>query len=273
MPTIIVATDCSAAATNAAHYAAHLAETIQADLLLMAVVTYNWVSSEIPTPGLYDIEIQNTRTQLEELKSTLHTLTGQALTITTSVTIGAVVDEIKNLAEVHKPFAIVMGITGAGRAERTLFGSNTYNALHHLFFPVIVVPPTATYQPIRHIGLATDLMDVAQTIDTAEIKDLVTRFGTTLQVLHVTHPDGITSGLALPGAKNLQEALRPVHPEFHYQRAGNITDGVLQFIHDQNIQLLLTIPKHRGLFQSIFHQSASGNIAAHITIPMMTVHK
>lgn len=273
MPTIIVPTDFSAPATNAAHYAAHLAETLQADLLLMTVVTYNWVSTEIPTPGLYDIEIQTTRTQLEELKADLQTLTGHQISITTSVTIGAVVDEIKNLAEVHKPYAIVMGITGAGNAERALFGSNTYTALHQLLFPVVVVPAAATYQPIKHIGLATDLMDVTQTIDTAQIKDLVTRFGATLQVLHVTRPDGITSGLALPGAKNLQEALRPIHPEFYYQHADNITDGVTQFINTQHIQLLLTVPKHRGFFQSIFHRSAANNIATHINIPMMTVHK
>ena len=273
MPTIIVTTDFSAAATNAAHYAADIAATLQADIVLVSVVTFNWVTTEVPVPALYDAELEAVRTQIEELKTHLLARTGHQLNITTSVTIGEVVDEIKNLAEVHKPFAIVMGITGADGSERTLFGSNAFSAMHNILFPVIIVPATATYQPIKHIGLATDLMDITQTVDTTEIKDLVTRFGATLQILHVTYPDGITSGLALPGAKNLQEALRPIHPEFYYQRAINITEGVLEFINTQNIQLLLTVPKHRGFFQSIFHRSASGNIAAHINIPMMTVHK
>jgi nucleotide-binding universal stress UspA family protein len=273
MPTIIVPTDFSAAATNAANYAADLAATLQADLLLLTVVPITWVNTEIPTPDIYQVQQEAANTNITELKNKLLYRTHNRLNITTAVTTGDVVDEIKNLAEPLKPLAIVMGITGAGTASRTLFGSNTFGALHNLLFPIIVVPPTATYHHIKNIGLATDLTDVTNTIDTQQIKHLVSAFSATLHLLHVTGPDGVTSGLALPEAKNLQEALRPLHPQFHYQRADNLTRGVLEFIKDQHIHLLLTVPKHRGFFQSLFHHSAANNIAAHINIPMMTVHK
>src|SRR6218665_670176 len=86
MKTIIVPTDFSATASDAAHYAAGLALHLQATLKLVHVLPMPVVISDIPIP--YDnegISISEAKRSMEELKLQLQQKTNDKIAITTIV--------------------------------------------------------------------------------------------------------------------------------------------------------------------------------------------
>ena len=175
MKTILVASDFSPAAFNAVNYAADMALSIHAKLLLLTVVQTPVGYSELPIVVSLEDMLRSTERDMKHLKEELMLKTGNKLTIETEVGMGAFYSELKDVCERVKPYAVVMGSQGKTAAEHILFGTHAVHAMKNLAWPLITVPPGTKFSAVKKIGLASDLTEVVKTTPIEEIKMLVDR--------------------------------------------------------------------------------------------------
>ena len=275
MKTIIVPTDFSPIATNAMNFAADMAVNINASLMLLHVYQVPVSMTDVPVVMVSSEELRkNTEAKIQELKNAITQTTSGKIKIYTDVRMGDVSDEIKDVCKHINPFAVIMGTRGASGIERILFGSNTLTAIRHLTWPVIVVPPGKEYGTgIKKIGFACDFEKVVETTPIQFIKNMVKEFGAELHVLNVDYGSKHFKPTTPEESLMLHTLLEDLNPNYHFINHADIEDGINEFVEENNIDLLITIPKKHKLLDSLFKQSSTKQLVTQSHVPVMCVHE
>ena len=272
MKTIIVATDFSPAAQNAAHYAAQMALGIDANLMLLHVYEIPIAYMEVPVMTTEDEMQKNAEDRLTNLKEELATATGFKLTIEIEAVIGIFFTELKAICEKVNPYTVVMGSQGTTTAERLLFGSHTVHAMKHLDWPLISVPPQVKFNAIKKIGLACAFDKVMDSTPVDEIKTLVTDFDAELHVLNTGKQREFNPNIVFESGV-LQEMLAELKPIYHFTSNYNIDEGIMDFSERNQLDLLLVLPKRHGLIDRLVHKSHTKELVLHSHVPVMALHQ
>ena len=271
MKTILVATDFSPAATNAANYAAEMARVIDANLLLLHVYQIPVGYLEVPIPvSLEDLRMGAER-QITELKEQLSKKTGNKLYITTEVRVGSFFGELKKVCESAAPYTVVMGSQGTTAAEHLFFGSNTVHAMKHLAWPLITVPDGLIFSSIKKIGVACDFEQVADTIPVDEIKMLIHDFKAELHILNTGSKKEFKPEL-ISESRLFQEMLGALKPNYDFITNSNTDLGIMDFAEKNHIDLLIVFPKRHNLFDKLMHRSHTKRLVLHSYVPVMALH-
>lgn len=271
MKTILVATDFSPAATNAARYAADMAMAINAKLWLINIYQIPVVYMEAPVIVNDDEMMKEAEKKMKLFKDELEWHVSGKIEIETEVTTGVFFEELKHFCEKINPYTVVMGSQGTTKTERLLFGGHTVNAMKHLNWPLITVPPEASFKAVKKIGLACDFNKVVDTTPIEEIKKLVTDFNAELHVLNtgkekVFDPDVIyESGL-------MQEMLMDLKPNYHFITHQDVDTGIMEFSEKNQIDLLVVLPKRHSLIEQLIHRSHTKQLVLHSHVPVMALH-
>jgi len=276
MRTIVVPTDFSPISLNAVSYAAEIARSVNADLSLLHICLLPiTVYGEVP----YPVEnmssfMSDAEEKILQVKNDLEKKTGGKVKIDTEVRMAATVSgELANFCKSKQPYAVVMGTQGGSAVERVFFGSNTLNAVRHLAWPVIVVPPEAKFANIKKIGLACDLKNVDESIPFSQIRSLVNEFHAELFILHI-NPDaekGYTAEKTIE-SRSLQNQLDDLHPVYRFIDYEDIENGLEEFAASNKLDLLVTIPKRHNIIEKLFHKSHSKKLVLHTNVPVMAMH-
>jgi nucleotide-binding universal stress UspA family protein len=272
MKTILVATDFSSSARNAARYAADMAFAINADILLLHVYQTTVYYSESSIAMSEEDSRRDAEISINELKEQLFLQTCGQRNIETEVRPGTFYEELKVVCDRINPYAVVMGSQGTTAPERFFFGSHTVHAMKHLMWPLISVPPEAIFSPVKKICLACDFSKVVETIPDNEIKSLVNEFNAELYIINtgkkqVYNPDIVFEyGL-------LQEMLKPLRPHYQFIPGGNIDEAIINFAEKNHIDLLVVIPKQHDLLDKLIHKSHTRQLALHSHVPVLALHE
>ncbi|MEI8074754.1 MAG: universal stress protein, partial [Bacteroidota bacterium] len=189
MKTILVPTDFSNTARNAAKYALALADQIKADRLVLYNAFQAPVSVDpmVPTVQLLDMDLMKKSSEegLHQFKEELKSEPFGAIEIDTFSEYNVLTGGINDLAKAVAADFIVMGITGGGAVTETLIGSNAVSVSLHSTIPVIIVPPEASFKKINSVLLACDFKQVLENTPVKPLKQLLENTGAALHVLHV----------------------------------------------------------------------------------------
>ena len=271
MKKILVASDFSSAASNAADYAADMALAIDADILLLNVYHIPVSYSEIPAViNPVDLQ-QDAEKNISDLKDRLIRKTTGKLNITTEVRSGLFSEELKAVCERINPYAVVMGSQGTTAAERLLLGSHTVHAMKHLVWPLLTVPPKVKFSSIKKIGLACDFDKVVDTTPVDEIKTLVNDFHAELHILNTGKKEVFKPELVFESGL-LQEMLVALKPEYHFITDENTDEGIMDFAEKNHIDLLVVLPKRHSLLEKLLLKSHSKQLVLHSHVPVMALH-
>jgi nucleotide-binding universal stress UspA family protein len=271
MKTIVVATDFSKTALNATNYAADMALSIQADLLLLYIHQIPVVYIEVPITASENEMINDAKKSLSQLQVQLINKTNGKLNIKTEIGAGVFFKELETVCEKIKPYAVVMGSQGTTAAERVFYGGHTIYAMNHLKWPLITVPPGSGFSQIKKICLACDFDEVIESTPIDEIKRLVNDFQAELHVINSGKKEP-------PGADTvfesgmLQEMLGSLNPQYHFINNENIDEGIINFVEKNKIDLLIALPKSKGLLKKIIHKSVSKQLILHSHVPVIAMH-
>jgi len=272
MKTILIATDFSPAALNAANYAAEMALAIHADLYLLHIYQLPVSYSEVPVA--YNIEELEHAAKNDMAVFRQKLLKGRTELpgVKTEVRLGVFMQELQAVCKQLSPYLVIMGCQGTSAAVRFLFGSHAVQAMKHLQWPLITVPLGAKFSAIKRIGLACDFNNVIDTTPIDEIKLLVEDFNAQLYVLNtgkeiVFDPNIIfQSGL-------LQEMLIDLKPQYHFIANENIDSGIINFAEINNIDLLVVLPKRHNLLNKLMHKSITKQLVLHSHVPVLALHQ
>lgn len=274
MKTIIVPTDFSPVAVNAMHYAANMASSIGASIILFHAYQVPVAFSEVPIVSISMEEMkQISEEKLAEQKAGLEHLTSGNIKIYSENRLGDTIDELENYCKSISPFAVVMGTKGASAMERLFLGSNTLSAIKHLSCPVIIVPPGATFHPIHKLGFACDLREVVETTPVRFIHDLCTMFNAELLVLNVDYKNRNFKTDVPEQSLLLHNMLEPLSPSYHFIENPNIEEGIHSFAETHGVDMIITIPKKHKLTEGLFQKSHTRELAFHAHIPIVAMHE
>lgn len=272
MKTILVATDFSPAATNAANYAAEMALTINANILLFHVYQIPVGYLEVPIPLSPEDLLMGAEKQIKDLKEQLSKKTNNKLYIATEIKMGSFFAELKNACERVTPYTVVMGSQGTTAAEHLFFGSNAVHAMKHLAWPLITVPDGLIFSSIKKIGLACDFEKVADTIPVDEIKMLVHDFKAELHILNTGSKKEFKPEL-ISESRLFQKMLGALKPNYHFITNENTDLGTIDFAEKNHIDLLIVFPRRHSLLDKIMHKSHTKQFVLHSYVPIMSLHQ
>ncbi len=263
MKTILVLTDLSAKAENAAFYALKIAEKTNAKIILYHAIAHHMEGDDAQAPDSANLE----KTDHEKL----HILADLLKFAAASVRIETVSKNedlghsVKQLVSEHHVDMIVMGSKGNNAVDDFLFGSDTYNVLYHISCPILFIPDGGAYQPIKTIVFADDLKNkypkaVEFLIDIAKIEHaeiIITHFGEELTY-------------------NQDKYLDLYKNDFNYERvtirqidAGNVQDWLIEIITRIKADLLVMIHHDHKLYGEHIAGSNSQKMLHNHPVPLL----
>lgn len=275
MKTIIATTDFSPVSLNAVNFAADMALSINASLLLFNAYNIPVSYSDVPVLLVSVDEIKkSSEAGLDKLKEKILHVTSGKLKVYTEARMGNTVDELEVLCKEIQPFAVVMGAKGSSGIEKILFGSTALTAIRHLTWPVICVPAGKEYgKGIRKIGFACDFREVLETTPVKFIKQIVKEFNAELHIINVDYKEKHFRPETPEQSFLLHHLLEEVKPQYHFINNPDTEDGINEFAETNNLDLVIAIPKKHKLLEGIFKPSSTKKLVFQSHIPVMCMHE
>jgi hypothetical protein len=216
---------------------------------------------------------KNAEMKMAEVKKSLEQAKEGTVKIYAETKLGDTVDELEDLCNRIKPFAVVMGTKGATGLERVFFGSTTLTTIKHLSWPVIVVPPDKKYTNIKKIGFACDFREVVETTPARFIREFVKEFNAEIHVLNVDYKNAHFKPETPEQSVLLHTMLEDLNPKYDFIEDENIEAGIEKFAERNNLDLVITIPKKHKLLEGLFKKSHTKDLIFHSHLPIMCVHE
>ncbi len=267
MNTILLATDYSPSAQNAAVYALELSRQLNAPLELIHAYVIPFAYTDSPVPLLNIEEIQKIAEESMEVElQRLRRLSPESR-ITSKILPGDIIDCLVEIIAEEPPSIIIMGTSGEG-SDSILWGSMAVKALRNLKAPVLAIPANVSWKPVNKLCFAADYDQVSEQTPTTEIIKWAKLMGSSVDVIHVDKPEkAITPPLMLV------DRLASLQPQYHAIINENIEGGVAEFLQEHQIGWLLVIPKKYGFFENLFHKSRTKLLTQVSNVPVLALHQ
>ena len=267
MNTIILATDYSPAAQNAAVYALELARQLNAPLELVHAYIIPFAYTDSPVPLLNIDEIQKIAEESMEVELQRLRKLSSEVQISSKILPGDIIDCLMEIIEESHPGLIIMGTSGQG-SDSILWGSMAVKALRSLKAAVLAIPSNVSWKPVSKLCFAADYAQVSEHTPAGEIIKWTRQMNASMDVIHVDKPE---QSITPPAA--LVQMLEPLQPQYHAIINDNIEGGVSEFLQEHQIGWLLVIPKKYGFFESLFHKSRTKLLTQVSNVPVLALHQ
>lgn len=281
MKKILVLTDFSTPAENAANYAVSLANTLEAEVILCHAIPSPQAA---PTPSQLAWPMLSQQELRDETEGSLVAAVNQFMEngcqtnqtycpkISFRYEEGKVVDVVKKFVEEITPELVVMGLTGAGHLVQLALGSNSKKMIDVAITPVLYVPFSATFRPLRKIIFASDLGED----NLAALQHLVgiaSPFGAEIIVYHVTNYK--TGKLEEPHQLDLDFQNKVIaklpyqQVKYHNLWHDNV-DSALKWMRSQDgVDILAMVHRRHSILDMLVNGSHTHKSSRLTSIPML----
>ena len=283
MNTILVPTDFSEASLNAGKYALGLAK----DAGFKKVIFYHTYS--VPSPVTYGVMPSETVLLNEELidiesfkqiainglnnfNNELKGYCADDVQIELLPKFGYFTEDIKITYKEVDADLIVMSISGGGVFTESIIGSDAVTVARHSEIPVIVVPTSNSYKDIRNILFLSDFIDIKATVPANKIKGIIGATKANFHILHLSKDSSFSFSENSQERFVFEDLFEGYNPKFHFVVDPDFVNGINHFADENNMDLVIIVPKKHGLLDSIFKKNHTKELAFHTHIPMMVVN-
>ncbi len=272
MKTILAPVDFSPVSLDAARYAASLAVDLKLELFLLHVVQMPVVYGDVPMPaGNYDLVLEQAKIAMHDLLHTLESEIPKMPLVHTDVRAGSPVYEIMATADAEKPIMVVMGTRGLGSIERFLLGSTTLSTIKECPVPVLVVPERYPYNPVKKIGLASDLKNVVERTPDQYIERLIQLLEADLHIIHNNSNYHEYEPAIMEEEVMLDTMFQRVNHRFHFIHKEYTEEGIASFAMENQLDWLMVIPEKQGFFDFLFGHQHTREFVLHATLPILVL--
>ncbi|MFD0750306.1 universal stress protein [Mucilaginibacter calamicampi] len=285
MKTLLVPTDFSQTANNAASYALQLAQVLKADIKLcnaIKVPAESFLADTVVWPledyaslkenVTCDLKIAITRLQ-QELQESIGDHAFSRIDFTSEV--GSVADIVKNMVGAQRIPLVVMGMSGAGALSKLFLGSNSFDLIEKADFPLLLIPADLKYKVIKKIAFATDF----NPHDVGIICSLVTfarNFNAEIMIAHIADEKYHSAEHEKVAQNFLSDITSNAnYDKIYYRLVKNIDvahglDWICQ--HSFSDMIIISHGKH-NILDAFFNGSNAKKLARHVNIPLMVYPK
>ena len=280
MEKILIPTDFSGPAENAAFYAMNLAKSTNANVILCNAIK---VPANAPMAAQIAWPLVDYNTLKNEVSRELDHLSkklrrddvSSGLPVYPSITCvsdaGPVTDVVKDLVAKEKVSMVVMGMSGTGALNRFFLGSSSRNLIDNASFPVLLIPPDAVFNGIHKIAFATDLHE--QDIEVINsLAAIAFHFNAEILIAHVSgeRPDDLKHQHKI-NAFLSDITCKINYPKIYYRhiRQQDVNQGLDWLTAHGLIDILVMVHRHNNLIANLFNRSHTQNVARHIDIPLL----
>ncbi|MCQ6959195.1 universal stress protein [Mucilaginibacter aquariorum] len=278
MKTILVPTDFSPAAFNAAKYALHLAGKVKAGIKLctaLKVPAESVLAAQVAWPlEDFDSLKKNAEKEFEILtKQLLKGLKGAPgqPQITKNIGVGELTDYVRNMVAEHRISLVVMGMSGAGALSRFFLGSNSKEMIARADFPLMLVPENVKYVPIKKIAFATDLSPGDIDIIHA-LSGWARVYNAEILISHVTDYDDEYIGDRTKIDNFLNDVSGKVdYPNIYYRdiESRSVNRGLTWLAEEGQSDLLVMVHRGKTFLNDLFNPSHTQRLAKDINLPLL----
>ena len=280
MKTVLVLTDFSPLAENAAIYAGKFAQKIQANLLLfnafgtpeinnIASQGIIWQSNFAELQNRSEVALKDLRVKLElEIRTHLPKADFYPK-ISIANDFGTMSDLIEEITFKKSVGLIVIGGQHINNFSRLFLGSDTHDLLDHVICPVLIIPEGVTYRKLKRITYATDFKSTDQPL-ISSIAALGKLFSADISITHV---ESNPNPERLARIKNLES---DIHHQINYENihfrsinSKNITKALCAVNDADETDVLVLMHKKYHFPESIFHNSVSKIMAKNCHMPLL----
>jgi nucleotide-binding universal stress UspA family protein len=274
METILVPTDFSPAAKNAAEYAVKLADFLNAKIILVNAFTAPIANTDTMFPLDIVMPLQNvTSKNLETLKNELLLQSEKNIDIECEAEMGSTYDVISFAAKKHDADLIVMGITGeAGIIKEHLIGSSAVKVARNIEIPTFIIPEKVKYKPIHHISFACDMERTGQIPLINVVKSFCKIFEAELEVVNVEGLEEETSYEKARTSVYIEKKLETVKHKIVYVSENKVSKGIEDYLESASTDLLIINPKKHNILHTLFKENVTNELAFHLHIPILAIH-
>ncbi len=280
MKKLLIATDFSANAKHAAEYGYQLAKQLKAGIFLCNSIT---VPTEVPMAGMAVwpqdesvVLLDDSDEELKRLKKHLeHADHSDAFRPPVDYLneAGTVRQTVNDAVFKQKVDMIIAGSHEPDGLGAFLLGNHAHELIEFCIKPLLIIPNTAEFTPIKKIAFATDfenpdddLEQIYQLIDFARLLDA--------EILLTHIYDG--SGHLAKFEKRIEKFLVEIsnkanYPQIYYRiiKQDKIESGLNWLCEHSQIDMLAMVHRKHDFLDSILKGSHTKKMADHITIPLL----
>jgi nucleotide-binding universal stress UspA family protein len=196
--------------------------------------------------------------------------TKNKITISTEMKYGSVEPEVERMCYEIKPFALVVAGKSGNTLQRFFMGSTTLRMVHHILYPVLIVPADVSFSVVKNITVASDLQGDRENTSVLFTKKILQAFHASLKIIHV-NTNHHSENSVQAGIDFLQHSFADFKPGFHFITKENVQSGIADYLKTNQTDLLIVMPERHGLLASLIQPSESNRVILHAHLPIMSV--
>jgi nucleotide-binding universal stress UspA family protein len=282
MKRILVPTDFSLPAENAAKYAISLATYYEAEVLIVntfIVPAEAPMAARVAWPLMdYDTLKNESTTELDLLIQKLEGIandpnqTAYKPVINFESHSGTVLAVTSKLVIEKKIDLVVMGMTGASALTQLLWGSTCKSMIEKATFPVMYIPFEADFVPLKTIGLATDL----HLGDIGLIKTIVQLMEPMcphIRLIHITEeeikPDSKQQQTVDLFLNKVRHEIDKVSIDFEYIWNIDIDSGLDWLSDEHEVDVIAVAHRQKSYLKRILNSSHTQTLSRKTHLPLL----
>ncbi len=274
MKTILIPTDFSKNALNAAKYAFAYAEKTKSKIILFNA--YENPTGELNIP-LTDTHIgkqeakQASETRMKKLATSLSKFFPKIKpkwVVQPSIASDNILEYIKQ----NKIELVIMGTTVQGAIARVFIGSTTTSVIVNASYTIIAVPPKAKFKGISRIAIATDLENESFFAAKASVY-FAKQHHAEITFVHVQDLNIFDAEDALQKIVNkTKKQIKYKNISFYLCRDSDVADGLDTYIKKNKPDALSMVTYGRKFPETIWKTSWTDKMSNHTSVPLLMLH-
>lgn len=273
MKRILFPTDFSEAAANAFLYVLNYAHAFNAEVVVLHV--YDLPVVDMPPLPETSQEIfeavefnsfEKFKAELEELHKIANENNLGNISIKNVLNYGDLIYNINQLCREESIDVVMMGTKGATGLKEVFLGSKASGVMQNADVPVIAIPATAKFSPVKSMLFTTQYHDKDNDalLKTIEVSKRLNARVYCVYITNADDPDDIEERI-----EEWKIYYRDENISFFKIPGADVEQSLLDFSENQNIGLIVMRSHKRGFFESLFHTSLTKKMMYHSTIPLL----
>ena len=272
MAKIIVVTNFSDSSRNALEYACKFLDNPTTSVLLLNIFSFpGSLTGDAIAIAAMSETIANDERKLQEEYEWVRSAYPE-INIHAEMVTGVFLDELYAKAVEENTVLIIMGADG-NYTELLSWDSNIVDAFIDLNIPVLVIPSTVSYHPVKKIAFALNYYRKNLEMPVSMIKRLVHFTNAQLSVINVVSPEEIIDETAKDHKRVLQESLAELSPVYLEPEFKNLFTAIDNFTAEENIDMLIVIPTRHGLWYNLYQQDHTKGLVNLNHIPVLSLRQ